>query len=413
VEDSRGDVWFLSFDAKGHARAATGAIAVATRIFWALGYFQSEAYLTSLKPDDLTVSEKAVIRTPGHRRPMNMDDVERVLERSERSADGTYRVLAARSVPGRVLGGFRYHSTRPDDPNDVVPHEHRRELRALKVFAAWTNLVDMKAGNTLDTVVEHNGRQIVRHYLQDVGSTFGTGAIAPREWDEGWEHLFEGDPIWKRLVTFGFYLRPWQTVPYEDVPEIGRFEGDEFDPEQWRSRVPAPPLVYARDDDTFWAALRVAAFTDDMIRAVTATGEYKDPKAATLLADVLIKRRNAIARTYLPKINPLVGFALADDALTFENAATKHSVAKPPTGGYRGAWFRFDNTTGQTAALGSATESRTERLAAPPGLSGAGEFVKIEVSADDPAHPAWKQPVQVYFRRLPTGWKLVGLDRLP
>ena len=58
-----------------------------------------------------------------------------------------------------------------------MPHEHRRELRALKVFGAWTNLVDMKAGNTLDTLVTENGQRVVRHYLQDVGSTFGTGAI--------------------------------------------------------------------------------------------------------------------------------------------------------------------------------------------------------------------------------------------
>ena len=99
-----------------------------------------------------------------------------------------YRAVAARAVPGRPIGGFRYYGTRPDDPNDVVPHEHRRELRALKVFGAWTNLVDMKAGNTLDTVVVENGRSVVRHYLQDVGSTFGTGANGPREYDEGWEY---------------------------------------------------------------------------------------------------------------------------------------------------------------------------------------------------------------------------------
>ena len=254
VQDSRGDVWFVSFDPKGYPRTATASIAVAARIFWALGYFQTESYLATLRPADLAVSEGAMVQTPGHRRRMTMGDVERVLERAERNADGSYRVLAARSVPGRVIGPFRYHGTRPDDPNDIVPHEHRRELRALKVFAAWTNLVDVKAGNTLDTLVEHNGRQIVRHYLQDVGSTFGSGALGPRDWDEGWEHLYEGDPALKRLVTLGFYIRPWQTVPYKDVPEIGRFEGDVFNPEAWRSRVPAPALAYARDDDTFWAA---------------------------------------------------------------------------------------------------------------------------------------------------------------
>ena len=92
-----------------------------------------------------------------------------------------------------IIGGFRYYDTRPDDPNDIVPHEDRRVLRALKVFGAWTNLVDMKAGNTLDSVITENGKGVVRHYLQDVGSTFGTGANALARYDEGWEYLFEGE----------------------------------------------------------------------------------------------------------------------------------------------------------------------------------------------------------------------------
>ena len=87
-----------------------------------------------------------------------------------------FRAAAGRLLPGKVLGGFQYKGTRPDDPNDVVPHEHRRELRALRVFGAWTNLTDMKAGNTVDTIITEGGRGIVRHYLQDVGSTFGVGA---------------------------------------------------------------------------------------------------------------------------------------------------------------------------------------------------------------------------------------------
>jgi hypothetical protein len=44
----------------------------------------------------------------------------------------------------------------------------------------------------LDALVTENGKHVVRHYLQDVGSTFGTGANAPREYDEGWEYLATG-----------------------------------------------------------------------------------------------------------------------------------------------------------------------------------------------------------------------------
>src|SRR4029079_2060147 len=37
MRDSRGDVWFVSFDAKGYPESATGAVMVANKIFWALG----------------------------------------------------------------------------------------------------------------------------------------------------------------------------------------------------------------------------------------------------------------------------------------------------------------------------------------------------------------------------------------
>ena len=185
----------------------------------------------------------------------------------------------------------------------------------------------------------------MRHYLQDVGSTFGTGALGPREWDEGYEYLYEGTALWKRLVSMGFFMRPWQTIPYRELPEVGRFEGDRFDPETWRPRVPTAAMSRADDRDTFWAALRVAAFSDDLIRAAVATGEYADPEAARLLGDVLIKRRDAIARTYLRKLNSLTRFALdAGGRLTFVDAAVVSGVA-PAASRFDGQWFRYENAT--------------------------------------------------------------------
>jgi hypothetical protein len=416
INDARGERWFVSFDAAGHPEAATGALAVANKIFWALGYWQVENHLVFVTRDQLDVADTAIFTPPsGRKRRMQPRDVDAVLRNAHRGADGRYRAIAARGLAGRPIGGFKYYGTRPDDPNDVIPHEHRRELRALKVFGAWTNLVDLKAGNTLDTVIVEHGRSVVRHYLQDVGSTFGTGATGPREYDEGWELLYDGSLLAKRLLTLNFFIAPWQTVDYTALPAIGRFEGDRFDPVTWQPRVSTAALRHARGDDTFWAARRVCAFTDDMIRAVVATGRYSDPAAAALLTDVLIKRRQKIAAAYLPAINPLVDFSLGDDGrLSFNNAAVSAGVAEPPAGGYLVEWAAFDNATGDTRAIGAATtSSQTVRPA--PGLlpEDAGAMIRIRAAAVAPAPAPWLTPADAYFRRTPQGWTLVGLDKLP
>ena len=252
----------------------------------------------------------------------------------------------------------------------------------------------------------------MRHYLLDVGSTFGMGANGPREWTEGYEHLFEADKALKRMVSFGFYLQPWQTVEYQEHPAIGRFEGDEFDPEDWKSRVPAAAVLRARDDDNFWAARRVMAFSDEMIRAIVKTGQYSDPMAEKHLADVLIKRRNKIGQIYLTRLNPLVDFSLSpSDLLSFKNAAVRAGMAKAPSS-YAVSWSVYDNHTGATNPLGQ-TQSSSDQVTAPSGLPAKpGSFILAEVRAVESAHDSWRKPVQVYFRRLDRGWELVGVERM-
>lgn len=412
ARDANGETWFVSFDPPDAPEAATAAMAIASKIFWALGYNQIETFITSVDPRRLTIDPQATMRRPnGKRTSFTHSDLEAVLERAARHPDGTYRAAAGRMLPGKVLGPFRYEGTRPDDPNDLVDHQHRRELRALRVFGAWTNLTDMKAGNTLDTLVTLNGRSVVRHYLQDVGSTFGIGANGPHDWDEGFEYFYESAPSWRRLLSLGFAQSPWQRARYTTYPSVGRFESGEFDPVSWRPHAPTTAYIEMQGGDAFWAARRVLAFDDDLIRALVHTGQFSDPAAEQHLVTVLIERRDKIARAYLAIVNPIVNASLsASGALTFEDAARAAHVVTTPAQ-YRAAWYEFDNATAEARSL-EETRSASTTINAPRGLpSAAGAIVRVDVTDESGAQPATLPTVHLYFRRTTDAWTLIGLER--
>jgi hypothetical protein len=414
ITDPAGQRYFLKFDPPGEPELGTATEVIVTRLFHAIGYHVPQANIAALRREDLTIAADAVVRTrSGGRRPMTTEDIEEQLSRAHRNPDGSYRVVAGAALAGRPVEGFLYTGTRADDPNDLIPHEDRRELRGLRVFSAWVNHTDAKAINSLDTVVTDNGRSHVRHHLIDFNAALGSSGIGERERRDGYEYLAETGPAKRALFAFGFYVRPWMLVDYPEYRGIGRFEAGSFAPASWRPRVPNPAYVRSRPDDTFWAARKLTAMTDDLIRAAVRAGQLTDPKAEAFLAAALIERRNRIARVFLTAVNPVVDPALsADGTLTFGNAAVQHAEAAAPPA-YRTAWHQFDNASGETRRIGEADGSATG-VRAPAGLpSEPGAFVRVDISATADGHPSWAAPVHAYFRRGGGGWSLVGFDRMP
>jgi hypothetical protein len=415
VRDADGQIWFVKFDPPGYRGMATGTEVVVARLFWALGYNVPDTHLATLRPDDLRIDAHARITPPGgRRRAFTTSDVRRLLRRAHREADGTYRVVASKALEGRPVGPFRFYGTRSDDPNDVVPHEHRRELRAYGTFAAWVNHVDSKAGNTLDTVVEQDGRHLVRHHLLDFGSTLGSAGVYPREPYEGTEYLVEGRTALAGIPSFGLYIKGWRTIPRYRARSVGALPLDHaaWDPEHWKPRYPNSAFRSARLDDKFWAARRVQAFTDELIEAAIRVGRFDDPPSEARLAAFLADRRDAIVRRYLPAVNPIVDLRLrADGTLTFANAAVDAGVASAPRE-YVVAWTRFDNATGRTIDLG-VTTAATPSVTAPAGLPAAADaYIGADVSAAG-GPEAWSAPARAWFCREPGGWRLVGFQRAP
>jgi hypothetical protein len=418
IRDSTGQRWFLKFDPPGYRAMGSGTEVAVSKLMWALGYNVTENHIAFFRRDQLVVGDNASVRRRnGTRRPMQPSDIDQMLERTGREPDGSYRVIAAEALEGTPLGGFRFFGTRPDDPNDIVPHEHRRELRGLGVFSAWVNLVDSKSENMLDVLVRENGPAFVRHYLQDVGSTLGSGALAPAEYWEGHEYVVEPGATMKQMIGFGFYVPRWRTTDLYEARSFGRLPRDNtrFDPDAWKPRFPNQAFLRARPDDKFWAAQKLVALTDDMLRAAVRAGDFRDPKAEEFLVKALGERRDAIGRTYLTAINPVADPALTSAGLlTFRNAAVDAGVAKAPPG-YRAIWSTFDNSSGSSQRVGE-TSGSTLRLEAPAGVSAMtpGVFIKVELSATGDAPTSWQRPVHAYFRRTGAGeWRLVGFERMP
>jgi len=416
VKDVKGQLWFLKFDPPGFRGMATGTEVAVTKLMWALGYHVPENHIAYMRREQLVLGSSAKFTPPGgKRRAMRLDDIDTLLQRADREPDGAYRIVASKALPGKPIGRIRFLDTRPDDPNDVVPHEDRRELRGYGVFAAWLNHVDAKAINSLDTLITENGRSYVRHHLLDFGSALGSGGVGPADYWEGDEYLLEPGDILKRMVSFGFAIPKWHTARFHEAPSIGRFPADNasFNPDLWKPRVPNQAFLHARADDKFWAAQKLMSLTTDLLRAAIKAGDFRDPASEEFLVRALAERRDAIGRAYLTAVNPIADPSL-DDAgvLTFRNASVDADFAKAPAG-YRAVWFRFDNTTSSSVRI-AETRARSTRFEAPSGLPcHDGGFVKVELSSIEGSRSSWAQPINVFFRYQQGQWQLVGLERMP
>ena len=401
-------IYQLEGDTEDYPELASGGELIGTFFYHAIGYNVVDTYLINVDPKRITIAPDATFKDASGRRRFRTDDLDEILKLLARNPDGTYRMTASRFVEGKPLESFSYYGTRPDDPNDIYPHEHRRELRANRVFASWLNHDDSRGINSLDMLVGEEGRRWIKHYMFDFGSVLGS---SPRPWS-GVSYMYEGQPTWKAFWTFGLWVPKYQRVPYpDDLPvSVGRVEADAFDPAAWKPEYPNVAFDNMRPDDAFWAAKIVAAFTDETIAAIVAKARYSDPRATAYITQALIKRRDKITRLWLNAVNPLVDFALSPDGvLTFVNAAERAGASTPGTG-YTLQWGRFDNVADSQQAVGGEETVATGRGRLPEALQ-TSPFVVVTVKGRHPEHPEWNQPVRAYFQRVSGGWKTVGIDR--
>ena len=351
VIDGRGDRFTLKFDPVGFPELATGAEVVAARLLHAMGYNVPDVHLVRFAPEQVFTEQDAT--PPEEARVLAPARLKRLLQGVQAYQDGTYRAIAVKHPEGEPLGPFPFKGTRPDDPNDLFPHEDRRELRGLRLFAAWLGFAEITSENTLDVLVKEGEEQFVRHVLADVSGALGTGTTGPApRWEEH-EYLVDVRAILMRSATLGFAGADWLDIYYPDLPAAGRFEADHFRPEAWKPRLPNPAFDGLDAADAFWAARQIQHVTDEEIRRVVEAAQYTSPRTVRYLADVLMARRDRIGQAYLALGGGLDRFRVRGDGLYFDDLLQRYRIdtlaAAVPQRTVQ--WYAFSNDVGTLGQL--------------------------------------------------------------
>ncbi|RPJ58670.1 MAG: hypothetical protein EHM23_16770 [Acidobacteria bacterium] len=410
AHDSKGDLYFIKFDPIGYPQLATSTEVICTKFFHAFGYNVPENYIARIRREDVKIDPDAKITDEnGVERKWTEDDVERIFEKVPVADDGTVQVVASFRLEGEIVGPFRYYGTRSDDPNDIFPHENRRELRGLRLFAAWLNHDDSRSVNTKDTFIKQGKLGYVRHHLFDFGSCLGSGSVRIQGRRAGNEYMLEWGPILKAALTFGIWDRSWRYIDYPKHPSIGRFEADYFKPELWRPEYPNPAFERMQNEDAFWACRIIARFTDEMVRALVRTGELKDPAAEEYLAQSLIKRRDKIVRHYLAQMSPLDDFEITSQegrpAVGFSNLGEISGLGKADS--YEYQWAAFENQTGSLKPLGPVEVVAAPAIALP--RAGGTGYLAVVIHTLAQSQKGREKPVTVYLAQSPL--RVVGVER--
>ncbi|MEO7037942.1 MAG: hypothetical protein ABI548_28505 [Polyangiaceae bacterium] len=314
--------YLFKTDPKGQPERATAASVIGAAAYDAVGFYTSCEQVVYFKPSVLKL-------TPGLRYENN-SGIERDFDKKalqgvldEATKRGEFvRMQASAWLPGQLIGPFRYEGTRCDDPNDVIPHEDRRELRGGRLLAAWINHFDAREQNSMDSWLADAGKTapesspgFVRHYYLDTSDSLGS------EWD--WDgisrrmshsYLLDWGDIGYDFITLGIPTRPWERLKRTPGHEkFGYFDIDSFVPEDWKNEYPNPSFSHMTERDGAWMTRILARFTPEMVNALADIGRFSDPSDTAFIANVLNARLHKILDRYLTRLSPLTDVRVQGD----------------------------------------------------------------------------------------------------
>jgi hypothetical protein len=395
-------------------------------LYWALGFNTPCNRIVYVAPRDLAIAPGASWNDAlGHRHALRRDDVLRAIARGATRLDGTTRMSASLVVPGDLLGPMTDEGVRADDPNDRVPHQRRRELRGERLLAAWVNHWDARVPNTLDVFARDAaaGGSYVTHYMLDWGDALGGMLLTPELATRGGlAPIIDIGLATEDLAGLGFVRRPWDDDGHDTIVPMLRvnFDVAHFDPLGWWPMSPPERFSDARIDDLGWMARRIARITPAHLARILDEAQFRDPRLAPRLLEILLGRRDRALRTVFARSSPLGELTMAGaDRLCMVDLGIASGVSAPEGTSFRAELYAGaarDRVPGAVAlargaGAGELCADFVRRVApATAALDDEARYAELEVSRQEGGH---RTLLRAYFYDLgpERGYALVGVER--
>ncbi len=363
AEDARGVKFVLKFDYPHVPEAEGAASAVVARLLWASGYNVPADHVVYFKRSDVKVSKKAYTKVGGKKQPIDEAYFDGKLKNIAVGEDGRIRAFVSTFITGEVLGGTHRVGVRKDDPNDLIPHELRRDQRGQAPIFAWLSHTDAKEDNTLDTWQEDPANKAVHyvmHYLIDFGNSLGTQPMVNRRPAIGYRHDVDPLPTLLSIATLGLWRQTWEFVGDPKIRGVGLYSNDLYNPAEWKANTFAQlPLVWADRFDQFWGSKILIRFTPDQLAAALKAGRYSDPRAPKYLLETMIARQRTTARYWFRRVNPIDEFSVVAGAqVCFTDLALRHKLETIGTSFKITAYDAAGKSLGATREITAAADGR-------------------------------------------------------
>ena len=365
ISDARGLCFEVVVDPPDRPEMRTAAVAIASRIMWALGFNTPAAHIVKVRPEDFWRAEGAP------------QDVPAILKAGAAPSSGFYRVAALAWPPSVQLGYSPDRGVRGDDPNDLVPHEDRRTLRTLGVFASFIGLEGLGHSKTLDAYVGAPREGHVVHFVAGLDSALGASNVV-RATDP--PPVEGGGSPFVRLVTLGLAPNPPPTPTQVDVLAVGALD-PRFDPASFAPSMRFEPTGRLLPADAYWAAKRVAHLSPTHIALAVDAGHYGDRRAQRMMQAALEARRLGLVRYWFARATPIEVVSLMGTRLALGDEAVKVGLLRPDETDYRIDFFTSNGNAAADPRVVRPSDGKVDFILPDGALVAARDYLVVQVTA--------------------------------